>query len=335
MLTSKQYEEYHEQIIEKIEVTKTCWNWIGSIRPDGYGSLHTKMGHKMAHRLVYEILIGEIPKEMILHHKCHNLLCVNPSHLVPMTQSENAKFKKKPQIITKYSFQRKRRDPHLTRIGIFGKIRAITDKIKFTDGCHIWTGAKNQLGYGRITIFGKSKQAHRVIYELVKGPIPEGLVLDHKCKNPSCVNTEHLEPVSQLENVRRGLVNQNKQKTHCKYGHKFTPKNTAIDKNGRRNCRQCHRNKSNKLYLKKHTHCTEGHKYTLKNIYRDKANRRYCKECKKNGKYDQIHTHCHKGHEFTQENTYIYEKTGQQCCRKCQIKRSEKLEKLNKILNSI
>lgn len=71
------------------------------------------------------------------------------------------------------------------------------------NGCWLWTGTKAR-GYGQMIIAGKTAKAYRVVYELVIGPVPEGLVLDHLCRNPPCVNPAHMEPVTQAENVRRG-----------------------------------------------------------------------------------------------------------------------------------
>jgi len=77
-------------------------------------------------------------------------------------------------------------------------------------GCWVWTGGLtydwrggNRAGYGRFSIGGKPKLAHRVAYELFRGPIPDGMVLDHTCERKSCVNPDHLEPVSSRENVLR------------------------------------------------------------------------------------------------------------------------------------
>lgn len=70
--------------------------------------------------------------------------------------------------------------------------------------CWIWEGARDSRGYGCIQFGGRPRKSHRVSYELHIGPIPEGLVIDHLCRNARCVNPAHLETVTQRENVLRG-----------------------------------------------------------------------------------------------------------------------------------
>lgn len=101
------------------------------------------------------------------------------------------------------------------------------------DGCWNWTGRLDAWGYGRLGRRG----AHRASYIERVGPIPEGLVLDHLCNNPRCINPDHLEPVTDAENHRRKAERQ----THCKHGHEFTPENTYIAPSGSRHCRACNR----------------------------------------------------------------------------------------------
>lgn len=67
----------------------------------------------------------------------------------------------------------------------------------------MWTGRTMSDGYVRIGIRGSVYSAHRVAWELDRGPIPAGLQIDHLCRNPACINPDHLEPVTQLENLRR------------------------------------------------------------------------------------------------------------------------------------
>lgn len=105
-------------------------------------------------------------------------------------------------------------------------------------GCWIFTGSKPS-GYGRIAAGGRGNgplQAHRVAYEIVVGKIPDGLVLDHLCRNPACVRPDHLEPVTNAENVRRGL--RGRLTTACPQGHAYTPENTYVYR-GHRYCRRC------------------------------------------------------------------------------------------------
>lgn len=113
-------------------------------------------------------------------------------------------------------------------------------KVNKTAGCWEWTAGKNN-GYG---VFfptkGNTRQAHRYSYEQLVGPIPEGLVIDHLCRNHSCVNPEHLEPVTNQVNLLRGIgfAATKSAQTHCVRGHEFTTENTYVWDN-RRYCRKC------------------------------------------------------------------------------------------------
>jgi len=105
-------------------------------------------------------------------------------------------------------------------------------------GCWEWLGGRDSNGYGALYFRGRVRAAHRVAHELFIGPIPEGLHIDHLCRNPRCVNPEHLEGVTNRENVRRGL--KGVLTTHCPHGHEYTAENTRIT-NGHRFCRACNR----------------------------------------------------------------------------------------------
>jgi len=98
---------------------------------------------------------------------------------------------------------------------------------KKPSGCWEWTGSKDGRGYGRIRIGKELYGAHRAAYEIIRGPIPDNLSLDHLCRNPLCVNPAHLEPVTHEENMRRSAP---ATKTHCVNGHERTPENTYTTK---------------------------------------------------------------------------------------------------------
>lgn len=99
--------------------------------------------------------------------------------------------------------------------------------------CMVWTGALDRDGYGKVSIkdadgVWRTKRVHRYVFELVVGPIPAGLELDHVCRHRACFNPEHLDPVPGPENTRRGCGRGARSRdTHCARGHEFTDENTA------------------------------------------------------------------------------------------------------------
>lgn len=105
------------------------------------------------------------------------------------------------------------------------------------DGCWEWTSSKHAGGYGHHYIGRGQVKAHRYAYELLIGPIPEGLHLDHLCRNRACVNPAHLEPVTNAENSRRGAL----ERVACPKGHPYDEHNTMRTKQGDRACRECNR----------------------------------------------------------------------------------------------
>lgn len=127
-----------------------------------------------------------------------------------------------------------------------------------TDDCWNWKAGLNQ-GYGVFLTptIGRKWGAHRFAYETVVGPLPDGLVIDHRCHSDAvargectggddcphrrCVNPDHLEPVTVRENTMRGAgpTSINAKKTHCPRGHEFTLENTGYEPSGGRKCRRC------------------------------------------------------------------------------------------------
>lgn len=132
------------------------------------------------------------------------------------------------------------------------KVRLMRRVVVSETGCWLWTGALLPNGYGymwRGTDSKRNDYPHRISYELHVGPIPEGLHIDHLCRNRACCNPQHLEPVTCLENVRRGQGNN--AKTHCAEGHPYDEVNTKLTRGGRRHCRICVRARKRELYWRK------------------------------------------------------------------------------------
>ena len=207
-------------------------------------------------------------------------------------------------------------------------------KIEKTETCWIWKGNINKEGYGKFWRKDKMKIAHRFSYELHKGEIPDGLQLDHLCRVRNCVNPDHLEPVTPLENIRRSPF-FNGYKTHCKHGHEFIPENTKIMFDGHRECKICREFlKQKHLEISKEhtrlnphlpkTHCIRGHELITSNR---RKNNRACIKCSIEERQKisilvgptRSKNHCINGHEYTPENTRI-NKAGYRMCISCHKK---------------
>jgi len=108
--------------------------------------------------------------------------------------------------------------------------------------CMLWAKALTTKGYGFISYSKNGRQvrqqAHRALYEAEYGELPKELVLDHLCRNKACINLEHLEPVSNRENIMRGVLGE--LRTHCKQGHEKNETNTWVTPKGHTKCRICH-----------------------------------------------------------------------------------------------
>jgi HNH endonuclease len=120
-------------------------------------------------------------------------------------------------------------------------------------GCLLWQGRVSRDGYGRISVDGRTRQVHRVTWELFNGPIPEGLEPDHLCRVRRCAAPDHLELVTHRENMLRGqtIAAFNAAKTRCPSGHPYDALNTAIRANGDRRCLECDRIRGRRRYWAK------------------------------------------------------------------------------------
>lgn len=120
-----------------------------------------------------------------------------------------------------------------------------------------WTSNRSQNGdgYTKLTFDKKLRATHRFAYEVFVGPIPEGAVIDHLCRNRACCNPDHLEPVSPRENVLRGetIVAANARKTHCGRGHPLISGNLVPSnlRQGSRTCQTCATDRARTNYKKR------------------------------------------------------------------------------------
>jgi hypothetical protein len=161
--------------------------------------------------------------------------------------------------------------------------------------CWLWTAGTNAKGYGTIGrggAGGRAALAHRIAWELVRGPMPDGLELDHLCRVRRCVNPAHLEAVTHAENVARGDAGQvQARKTHCPAGHPYGGGNLYVNPDGRRLCRACRyaqaaaRRRALAVPPVVRSHCAQGHVYDEENTYwRLRSGRpavRVCRICRR------------------------------------------------------
>jgi len=186
--------------------------WLSGLRPHktlGYPQVREDGVLRQASHVVYEAFVAPVVQGQQIGHSCGFRACVNPDHLVPVKPSSPIER---------------------TLAGM-----DVTD-----DGCWLPRRVATQTGYVMVWDHGRFRLTHRVMYEGLVGPIPDGMTLDHLCRNRACCNPEHLEPTTIRENTLRGEAASaiNARKTHCLRGHAFDSANTYVWR-GHRQCRAC------------------------------------------------------------------------------------------------
>ena len=118
--------------------------------------------------------------------------------------------------------------------------------------CIYPNGNSRTNGYARMYYPPKKKaiKAHRAAWMLANGPVPEGMVLDHICRNRACINVDHLRVVTQQENIMAGRHSID-NRSHCNQGHPFIKENIMVRKNGWRECAECNRVRARAVWARK------------------------------------------------------------------------------------
>jgi hypothetical protein len=143
----------------------------------------------------------------------------------------------------------------------FGKRRVQTVTLEWLrercliseNGCWLWTMGREGGGYGVVSSGGKRQKAHRLAWEIVNGPAPDGLFVCHRCDLPACINPDHLFVGSHAENMQDMLSKgrgKHASKTHCPKGHPYSGDNLAVYRGRHRNCRTCINDRSRARYAR-------------------------------------------------------------------------------------
>lgn len=224
-------------IAKRIVQEDGCWGWKGAVNGSGYSLLVLNGKSIRAHRWSYENWVGPIPEGFHIDHLCRNRYCTNPEHLEAVSHRENllrgktiaARNSAKTHCKNGHEYteantkitnegarscracmrmwsaqlSKRRRNGETAPRRPSAIERFIERRTIRPDGCWDWTGTINGGGYAAFHVGRKIVAAHRWSYEYWIGGIPEGMQIDHLCRNKWCTNPNHLEAVTPSTNVWR------------------------------------------------------------------------------------------------------------------------------------
>lgn len=180
-------------------------------------------------RVIYSDSMAKTPHLRRQYVRVCDCGCGQPTLIAPKSSTRNGWVKGQPQAML-HGHGGRRRTP---------------DYLVTESGCWEWQGWRDKAGYGGTWRDGRTLRAHRAVWEQMQGrPIPDGLVLDHLCRNPPCVNPAHLEAVTSVENIKRGESSAGRamRTGRCVRDHDLTdPANVHYAPSGQRVCRACDR----------------------------------------------------------------------------------------------
>ena len=192
-----------ERFLAKVRKQENgCWLWAGKCDKRGYGKAWNGQKWRLAHRMMWEFARGPIPKGMCVCHRCNVPQCLNPSHLYLDTSKANTEYRSRNgrtrnQVTGRLPTRIVRFPKKTLEERFFEKV----ERAEQPNACWLWMAAIGTGGYGRIGVGRKLQTASRLSWELIHGPIPDGLQVLHRCDERRCVSPFHLFLGTQQDNI--------------------------------------------------------------------------------------------------------------------------------------